>query len=211
MDKDAVLKDIIDCGVVAVVRAESSDDVINIAQALSKGGIKPIEITMTVPNALDALKELSIKLKDKVIIGAGTVLDSETARLAILSGAEFIVSPVLNPEIIKLCKRYSKIVVSGAYTPTEILSAWECGADIVKVFPATVGGPGYFKDIRGPLPQVKMMPTGGVNLDSAGDFIKAGAVAVAAGGSLIDKKAVKEGRFEVLTETAKKFRKAVGA
>lgn len=211
MDKDAVLKDIIDCGVVAVVRAESSDDAINIAQALSKGGIKPIEITMTVPNALDALKELSIKLKDKVIIGAGTVLDSETARLAILSGAEFIVSPVLNPEIIKLCRRYSKIVVSGAYTPTEILSAWECGADIVKVFPATVGGPGYFKDIRGPLPQVKLMPTGGVNLDSAGDFIKAGAVAVAAGGSLIDKKAVKEGRFEVLTETAKKFRKAVGA
>ncbi|GAI05180.1 unnamed protein product [marine sediment metagenome] len=164
---------------------------------------------MTIPGAIDAIKELKGAMKDNVLLGAGTVLDPETARAVILAGAEFVVCPTLNLEVIEVCRRYSKIVIPGAFTPTEILTAWEAGADIVKVFPATVGGPRYLRDIRGPLPQIRLMPTGGVNLENTPDFIRAGAVAVAAGTSLVDKKAVSQREYDIITENAKRFVEAV--
>jgi 2-dehydro-3-deoxyphosphogluconate aldolase/(4S)-4-hydroxy-2-oxoglutarate aldolase len=184
---------------------------VDVCQAIARGGVKPIEVTMTVPGAIDAIKEFKSAVSEQVLVGAGTVLDPETARACILAGAEFIVCPTLNLEVIKVCRRYSKVVVPGTFTPTEILTAWEAGADIVKVFPATAGGPKYLKDIMGPLPQVKLLPTGGVTLENTPDFIKAGAVAVAAGTSLVDKKALSEKNFDLITETARKFVAAVRA
>jgi 2-dehydro-3-deoxyphosphogluconate aldolase/(4S)-4-hydroxy-2-oxoglutarate aldolase len=208
-DKERNLQVIIDCGVVAIVRVESAQEAVAVCTAIAKGGVKPIEVTMTVPGAVDAIKEFKSIVKDKVLVGAGTVLDPETARAVILAGAEFVVSPTLNLGVIEICRRYSKIVIPGTFTPTEILTAWEAGADIVKVFPATLGGPQYLRDIRGPLPQIRLMPTGGVNLENTPDFIRAGAVAVAAGTSLVDKKAVKEKNYDLITETARKFVEAV--
>ena len=208
-DKEKNLQEIINCGVVAIVRVASAQEAVEVCMAVAKGGVKPIEVTMTVPGAIDAIKEFKSAVKDEVLVGAGTVLDPETARAVILAGAEFVVSPTLNLEVIEVCRRYSKIVIPGTFTPTEILTAWEAGADIVKVFPATVGGPQYFRDIKGPLPQIRLMPTGGVNLENTPDFIRAGAVAVAAGTSLVDKKAVSERNFDLITETAKKFVEAV--
>ena len=208
--KEKNLQAISDCGVVAIVRAESPHEALEICLAISRGGVKPIEITMTVPGAIEAMKELKNQLKDKVILGAGTVLDPETAKAVIYAGAEFVVSPTLNTEVIKVCRRYSKISIPGALTPTEILIAWEAGADIVKIFPASrMGGPKYLGDLKGPLPQIKLLPTGGVELDNTGDFIKAGAVAVAVGTSMVDKKAVTEKKFDIITENARKFREAV--
>jgi 2-dehydro-3-deoxyphosphogluconate aldolase/(4S)-4-hydroxy-2-oxoglutarate aldolase len=210
-DKEKALKDIIDCGVVAIVRVSSAREALDVCQAIARGGVKPIEVTMTVPGAIDAIKEFKSAVKEQVLVGAGTVLDPETARTCILAGAEFIVSPTLNLGVIEVCRRYSKVVIPGTFTPTEILTAWEAGADIVKVFPATVGGPKYLKDIMGPLPQIKLLPTGGVSLENTPDFIKAGAVAVAAGTSLVDKKAVSEKNYNLITETARKFVEAVRA
>ena len=208
--KEKNLQDIIDCGVVAIVRVGSAQEAIEVCGAIAKGGVKPIEITMTVPGAIDAIKEFKSAIKgDEVLLGAGTVLDPETARAVILAGAEFVVCPTLNLEVIEVCRRYSKIVIPGAFTPTEILTAWEAGADIVKVFPATVGGPRYLRDIRGPLPQIRLMPTGGVNLENTPDFIRAGAVAVAAGTSLVDKRAVSQREYDIITENAKRFVEAV--
>ena len=204
-----ILEAIIASGIVAVVRVNSAQEAVEVCRAIAKGGVKPIEVTMTVPGAIDAIKELKSIMKEEVILGAGTVLDSETARAVILAGAEFIVSPTLNLGVIEVCRRYSKIVIPGTFTPTEILTAWEAGADIVKVFPATVGGPKYLKDILGPLPQIRLMPTGGVSLENTPDFIKAGAVAVAAGTSLVSKAALKEKRYDVITETARRFVEAV--
>ena len=208
-NKEKNLQDIVNCGVVAVIRVASAQEAVEVCGAIAKGGVKPIEITMTVPGAIDAIKELKGAAEDKVLLGAGTVLDPETARAVILAGAEFVVCPTLNLEVIEVCRRYSKVVIPGAFTPTEILTAWEAGADIVKVFPATVGGPRYLRDIRGPLPQIRLMPTGGVNVGNTPDFIRAGAVAVAAGTSLVDKKAVSEGKYDIITENAKKFVEAV--
>ena len=208
-DKDKNLQTITDCGVVAIVRVSSAREAVDVCMAIARGGVTPIEVTMTVPGAIDAIREFKSTVKEEVLIGAGTVLDPETARACILAGADFIVSPTLNLEVIKVCRRYSKIIIPGTFTPTEILTAWEAGADIVKVFPASVGGPGYLKDIMGPLPQVKLVPTGGVNLDTTPEFIKAGAVAVAAGSSLVDKKAVSEQNWGAITETARKFVAAV--
>ncbi len=193
------------CGVVAVLRADSPDALVHVAQAIGRGGIGAVEITMTTPGALDVIGECANRLGDEILLGAGTVLDPETARAAILAGAEYIVTPTLNPDVITLCRRYDKVVVPGALTPTEILTAWECGADIVKVFPATAVGPRYFKDVKAPLPQIDLMPTGGVDLDNAGDFIRAGACAVAVGGNLVDKAAVAAGEWQVLTDTARKY------
>lgn len=205
-DKSFNLKMLIEGGVVPVVRAYSSDDAMKIVEAIKEGGINTIEITMTVPNALGVMEAVAKKFKGDVLLGAGTVLDAETARASILAGAEFVVSPCLNEDLIRICKRYAKIVIPGAMTPTEILRAWEMGADIVKVFPAgNLGGPEYIKAIKAPLPQILLNPTGGVNLENAGDFIKAGASVISVGSSLVDKKAVSEGRFEVLTEKAKQF------
>ncbi len=208
-NKEKNLQDIVNCGVVAVIRVASAQEAVAVSGAIAKGGVKPIEITMTVPGAIDAIKELKSAMEDKVLLGAGTVLDPETARAVILAGAEFVVCPTLNLEVIEICRRYSKIVIPGAFTPTEILTAWEAGADIVKVFPATVGGPRYLRDIRGPLPQIRLVPTGGVNVENTPDFIRAGAVAVAAGTSLVDKKAVSEKKYDIITENAKKFVEAV--
>ena len=208
-EKEKNLQQIIDCGVVAIVRVESAQEAVAVCTAIARGGVKPIEVTMTVPGAVDAIKEFKSIVKDKVLVGAGTVLDPETARAVILAGAEFVVSPTLNLGVIEVCRRYSKIVIPGTFTPTEILTAWEAGADIVKVFPATVGGPQYLRDIKGPLPQIRLMPTGGVNLENTPDFIRAGAVAVAAGTSLVDKKAVKEKNYDLITENARKFVEAV--
>jgi len=208
-NKEKNLQDIVNCGVVAIIRVASAQEAVAVCGAIAKGGVKPIEITMTVPGAIDAIKELKGAMGDNVLLGAGTVLDPETARAVVLAGAEFVVCPTLNLEVIEVCRRYSKIVVPGAFTPTEILTAWEAGADIVKVFPATVGGPRYLRDIRGPLPQIRLMPVGGVNIDNTPDFIKAGAVGVAAGTSLVDRKAVSEGKYDIITENARKFVEAV--
>lgn len=196
-------------GVVAVLRADSPDALVHVAQAIGRGGVGAVEITMTTPGALDVIGECADRLGDELLLGAGSVLDPETARAAILAGAEYIVTPTLNPEVITLCRRYDKIVIPGALTPTEILTAWESGADIVKVFPATVVGPRYFKDVKAPLPQVDLMPTGGVDLDNAGDFIRAGACAVAVGSNLVDRAAVAAGEWHVLTDTARKYVDAV--
>ena len=196
-------------GVVAVLRADSPDALVHVAQAIGRGGVGAVEITMTTPGALDVIGECADRLGDELLLGAGSVLDPETARAAILAGAEYIVTPTLSPEVITLCRRYDKIVIPGALTPTEILTAWESGADIVKVFPATVVGPRYFKDVKAPLPQVDLMPTGGVDLDNAGDFIRAGACAVAVGSNLVDRAAVAAGEWHVLTDTARKYVDAV--
>ena len=196
-------------GVVAVLRADSPDALVDVAQAIARGGIGAIEITMTTPGALDVIGECAKRLEGEILLGAGTVLDPETARAAILAGAEYIVTPTLHPDVITLCRRYDKVIIPGALTPTEILTAWECGADIVKVFPATVVGPRYFKDVKAPLPQIDLMPTGGVNLDNAGDFIRAGACAVAVGSNLVDKTAAAAGEWHVLTDTARNYVDAV--
>lgn len=197
------------CGVVAVLRADRPDALVQVAQAIGRGGIGAVEITMTTPGALDVIRECANRLGDEILLGAGTVLDPETARAAIMAGAEYIVTPTLNPDVITLCRRYDTVIIPGALTPTEILSAWECGADIVKVFPATAVGPRYFKDVKAPLPQIDLMPTGGVDLDNAGDFIRAGACAVAVGGNLVDKATVAAGDWHVLTDTARKYVDAV--
>ncbi len=209
--KEQMIQYIIDTGVIAVVRLDSADQLVRSAQAIREGGVKVIEFTLTTPNAIEMIREAAKTLPEDVLLGAGTVLDPESARAAILAGAQFTVSPSLNPKVIEMCHRYSKVSIPGCFTPTEILAGWEAGADIIKVFPATVGGPQYFKDIAGPFPQIRLLPTGGVSLNNVGDFIKAGAVAVAAGSNLVDRKAVKEGRFEVITETARKYIEAVKA
>ncbi|RKY69258.1 MAG: 2-dehydro-3-deoxyphosphogluconate aldolase [Candidatus Latescibacterota bacterium] len=202
---DKTLETILSTGVVAVLRAKSSAELMNVVRALSGGGVKAIEVTMTTPGALKLIEEVSEQMADEVVVGVGSVLDAETARLAILAGAQFVVGPVLSEEVIHLCKRYSKLVCPGAFTPTEILRAWELGADVVKVFPATAVGPKYFRDVLAPLPQVKLIPTGGVSVENTADFIRAGASAVAAGSCLVDKKAVAERRWNIITETAKRM------
>ncbi len=206
--RDENLRLMLETGVVGVVRTESSKELLQVAEAIREGGVRCIEIAMTTPNALRVIEEVASKLDD-VLVGAGTVLDPETARMAILAGAEFIVSPTLNFKVIELAKRYSKVVAPGTFSPTEILSAWEAGADIVKVFPATRLGPQYFRDIKAPLPQVRLMPTGGVDASNAAEFIRAGADVICVGSALIDKKAIAEGRLEVLTENARRLIEAV--
>src|ERR1700716_1972049 len=174
MSKESQLRQVLDCGIVAVVRSPDSQQLVEVARALADGGVTVVEITMTVPNALDVLRQVRQALGERVLLGAGTVLDPETARAVLLAGAEYIVSPTVNLDVIRLCRRYNKLVMPGAFTPTEIWSAWEAGADIVKVFPAEVVGPAYFKALRGPLPQVRLMPTGGVDLTAAADFLQVG-------------------------------------
>ena len=209
MHRDEQVRLIEESGIVAIVRFDRSEQLIQVAKAIKAGGVAIIEFTMTTPNALGIIEESAREFGDKVLLGAGTVLDSETARAAILVGAEFIVGPTLDPGVIEVCRRYSKVVIPGAFSPTEILTAWQWGADFVKVFPATLGGPSYLKAIREPLPQVKLIPVGGVSLENVADFIKAGAVAVAVGGNLVKKRAIAEGNFAELTETARQFVAAI--
>ena len=203
-----ILDQIIDCGVVAVLRADSPSELMDVSKALREGGVVAIEVTMTVPGALKVIEEASAKMED-TIVGAGSVLDPETARAAILAGAEYVVGPTLNLDVIAMAKRYGKVVMPAGFTPTEILAAWQAGADVVKVFPASVGGPSYFKDVKGPLPQVRLMPTGGVDSKTTAEFIKAGASAVGAGSAMVNKTAVANKDWKALTETARQFVDAV--
>jgi 2-dehydro-3-deoxyphosphogluconate aldolase / (4S)-4-hydroxy-2-oxoglutarate aldolase len=202
---DSSLRRILDSGIVAVVRTHSSNQLVEVAQALADGGVTVVEITMSVPNALEVVREVRQALGDLLLLGAGTVLDPETARAAMLAGAEFIVAPTLNLDVIRLCRRYDKLVIPGAFTPTEILTAWEAGADIVKVFPADVVGPAFFKALRGPLPQIRLMPTGGVDLTTAADFLRAGACCLGIGGHLVDPKAVAERNFDRIRNLARQY------
>jgi 2-dehydro-3-deoxyphosphogluconate aldolase/(4S)-4-hydroxy-2-oxoglutarate aldolase len=210
MEKQDVFNRMIAEGLIPIVRVSSAQEAIDVADAIKEGGVTFIEITMSVQGAIDVIKELTQKYKDEIIMGAGTVLDPETGRAALLAGAQFIVSPTLNIDLIQLAHRYSAVVIPGAMTPTEILTAWNSGADMVKVFPAAqLGGPEYIRAIRGPLPQILLVPTGGVNLQNAGAFIKAGATALGVGGELVDKKAVKEKKFRVITENTRAFLKTI--
>src|SRR5471032_716741 len=190
MSKEDQLRQVLDCGLVAVVRSQDSQQLVEVVRALADGGITVAEITMTVPGALDVIKQARAALGDRVLLGAGTILDPETARAAILAGAEYIVAPTLNVEVIRMCQRYDKLVMPGAFTPTEILAAWEAGADIVKVFPADVVGPAFFKALRGPLPQIRVMPTGGVDLKAGTAFLQAGACCLGVGGQLVEPQAI---------------------
>jgi len=204
MSKVEDLKRVEETGIVAVVRAENAEKALKITEAVKKGGIDAIEITMTVPGAVDVIKQLTDEYsKDEILIGAGSVLDAETARACILAGAEYIVSPSLDQETIEMCNRYQKAVMPGAMSVTEVVKAMKYGADIVKIFPATLFGPKIIKAIKGPLPQAPLMPTGGVSLDNVKDWIKAGSLAVGVGSSL--SKGAKTGDYEKVTETAKEF------
>jgi 2-dehydro-3-deoxyphosphogluconate aldolase/(4S)-4-hydroxy-2-oxoglutarate aldolase len=205
MSKETQLRHILDCGIVAVVRSPDSQQLVDVVRALADGGVTVVEITMTVPDALDVLRQVRQTLGERVLLGAGTILDVETARAALLAGAEYLVAPTLNLDVIRLCQRYSRLVMPGAFTPTEILTAWEAGADIVKVFPAEVVGPAFFKAMRGPLPQVRLMPTGGVDLSTAADFLRAGACCLGLGSQLVEPRAIAERNFERIRDLAHQY------
>jgi len=205
MSREKHLQRVLDCGIVAVVRFSDPAPLVEVVRALADGGVTVAEVTFTVPNALDVIRAAKREFGDRVLLGAGTVLDPETARAAFLAGAEFIVAPSINLDVIRMCRRYDKLVMPGAFTPTEVVTAWEAGADIVKVFPADVVGPAFFKALRGPLPQVKLMPTGGVDLTTAGEFLDAGAVCLGVGGQLVDPKVVAAGDFARITHLAKQY------
>jgi 2-dehydro-3-deoxyphosphogluconate aldolase / (4S)-4-hydroxy-2-oxoglutarate aldolase len=205
MSRETNLSRVHTTGIVAVIRAERGELLADVAEALLAGGVEVMEVTFTVPRAAQVIERVAERLAGRILLGAGTVLDPETARIALLSGAEFIVSPTLNLDVVRLCRRYDKLVMPGALTPTEVLAAWEAGADIVKIFPSEVTGPAYLKALAGPLPQIRLMPTGGVNLQTAVDFLRAGAFALGVGGSLVDSKAVAEGDLAKIETLARKF------
>jgi 2-dehydro-3-deoxyphosphogluconate aldolase/(4S)-4-hydroxy-2-oxoglutarate aldolase len=201
-----ILQSIVEVGIVPVVRALTAEAAIQAVEACLNGGVRVAEITMTVPGAVPALEKLAARFSGKMLLGAGTVLDAETARVCILAGAEFLVTPNLRPATIEMAKRYSKAIFPGALTPTEVLTAWEAGADAIKIFPCgNVGGAKYIKALKAPFPQIEMMPTGGVTLETIGDFFKAGACAVGIGGELADATLMKEGRFGEIEERARQF------
>lgn len=205
MTRPQQLQRVLDAGIVAVVRAPDPAGLVEVIRALAAGGVTVAEVTLTVPNALDVIRQAKAALGDSVLLGAGTVLDVETCRAALLAGAEFIVAPTVNLDVIRLCRRYDKLVMPGAFTPTEILAAWEAGADVVKVFPAEVVGPAFFKAMRGPLPQVRLMPTGGVDLATAADFLKAGACCLGVGSQLVDPKLVAARAYDRLRDLAAQY------
>jgi 2-dehydro-3-deoxyphosphogluconate aldolase/(4S)-4-hydroxy-2-oxoglutarate aldolase len=204
-----VLRAIEASGVVAVIRLRDPELVQGVVDALLAGGVRALEITMTVPRAVELIAEIAAKLPPEFLLGAGTVTDAQTARRVIDAGARFIVSPVFKREVLDVCRERDIVAAPGCFTPTEILDASDYGADVIKVFPATVLGPGYIKDVLAPLPHLKLMPTGGVTKENAGDWIKAGAVALGVGTSMVDAKAVAERRFEVVAENARHFVNAV--
>ncbi len=192
-------------GVVAIMRAKSSDQLLAAAEAIMKGGVNVIEVTMTTPNALKVIQEATDRFSDDVLFGAGTVLDPETARAAILAGAQFIVTPTLNKKTIKICRRYAVPIIPGAYTPTEILTAWEAGASSVKVFPASAGGPGYIKAIKAPLPQISLTAVGGVNVENTAEFFSVGVDVVGVGGELVNQILLDRGDLKEITRRAEQF------
>lgn len=203
MSKSQIVERIVKEGAVAVIRADNPATLKQIIDALLAGGVSALEVTMTVPRALQIIEETANRFGDDILLGVGSVLDAETARLAINAGARYVVSPIFKPSIIEMAHRYNLPAMPGCFTPTEILEAHEAGADIVKVFPAGQLGMKYFKAIKAPMPHLQLMPTGGVNLTNAGEWIAAGACAVGVGSALLDKKAIDEGRFDQLTENAK--------
>jgi 2-dehydro-3-deoxyphosphogluconate aldolase/(4S)-4-hydroxy-2-oxoglutarate aldolase len=210
MNKSDVIQWIKDTGVIPVVRAASADEAMRAIDAIKEGGVSVLEITMTVPGAVRVIEEVSARYGSDVLVGAGTVLDAETARACILAGAQFVVSPALDLNTIACCRSYSIPVMPGALTPTEVLQAWKAGADFVKVFPANaLGGASYIKSLKAPLPQVELVPTGGVSLKTAAEFLKAGASALGVGADLVDIKALREGKADQITERARQFAEIV--
>jgi 2-dehydro-3-deoxyphosphogluconate aldolase/(4S)-4-hydroxy-2-oxoglutarate aldolase len=196
-------------GAIAVVRLDDAARLRPVVEALAAGEVRAIEVTLTMPGALEALAALGPAFGEQILVGAGTVLDAPTARLAIQAGARFVVAPTFSASVVEICHRYDVVAVPGAYTPTEILTAWEAGADLVKVFPAGGLGPGYLKDLRGPLPQLRLVPTGGVTAENAGAFLAAGAVAVGVGGALVEREAVARGDYARITEQARRLKQAI--
>ena len=206
MKRSEVIQKIKDIGVVPVVRADSPEEALQAVEAIKEGGVPILEITMTVPGAVKVIEKIADQFGSEVVLGAGTVLDAETARACILAGATFVVSPALNLATIELCKRYSVPICPGVLTPTEVVTAWQAGADFVKVFPCSaMGGSSYIKGLKAPLPQVELIPTGGVNLNTAADFIKAGSSALGIGADLVDLKALRAGNAAKITESARQF------
>jgi len=206
MDKRGVLQQIRDVGIIPVVRARSAEEAIAVVEAIRVGGIPIIEITMTIPGAIGLVAQVVERYNEEVLVGAGTVLDGETARACILAGAGFIVSPALNLGTIEMCRRYSIAVCPGALTPTEVLTAWQAGADVVKIFPCgAMGGAKYLRALKAPLPQIELIPTGGVSVTTAGEFIRAGAFAIGVGADLVDTKAIRDGQAEKVTEAARSY------
>ena len=206
MRKADVISRILETGIIPVVRAESAEMAMRAIDAIKEGGVSILEITMTVPGAIRVIEEVANRFDGSVIVGAGTVLDAETARACILAGAQFIVSPALDLATIACCRSYSIAVIPGAMTPSEVVSAWKAGADFVKVFPANaLGGASYIKALKAPLPQIELIPTGGVSLQTAADFIKAGAAALGIGSDLVDTKALREFRDSLITDLARQF------
>jgi len=204
--KHRVLASLRESGVIAVIRTEDPADLVAVSRALYKGGVRFVEITMTVPGALDIIHDAVGHLKDTdLFIGAGTVLDAETARAAILAGAHFVVGPVFDPGVVRICATYDIAVMPGALTPTEIFAAWKGGADVVKIFPGDVGGPEYLKAVKEPLPQVELLPTKGVDFETAAAFIKAGAIAVGTGSAIVSKAAMAARDYARITENAARF------
>jgi 2-dehydro-3-deoxyphosphogluconate aldolase/(4S)-4-hydroxy-2-oxoglutarate aldolase len=199
------LSRVLKSGIVAIIRSDDGSRLADVAEALVAGGVEVMEVTFTVPKAHRVLEQVADRLGDKILLGAGTVLDTETARIAMLAGAEFIVSPAVNLDVIRCCRRYDKLIFPGALTPTEVLAAWEAGADVVKIFPSEVTGPGYLKALAGPLPQIRLMPTGGVNLETAAAFLRSGACALGVGGSLVEAKAVAAGDMNRITTLARQY------
>src|SRR5215212_3362224 len=210
MNKQDVLRRVAEVGVVPVVRATSAEEAMQVIDAIRAGGITVLEITMTVPRALKVIEQVADRYGTEVVVGAGTVLDAETARACILAGASFVVSPALNVDTIELCRRYSVAVMPGALTPTEVVTAWAAGADVVKVFPCgALGGAKYLKSLKAPLPQIEMIPTGGVSLATVREFIEAGAWALGVGADLVDTKAIRAGQPEKVTQAARAYIDAV--
>ena len=203
------LQRLLDTVLVAVVRSPDDACLVDVAEALVAGGIDAIEITFTVPRAPQVLQRVADRLGDSVLLGAGTVLDAETARAAILAGARFVVSPVVAPDVVAMARRYACPAMAGALTPTEVFQAWQAGSDIVKVFPANIGGPGYLKALHGPLPQIRLMPTGGVDLNTATAFLESGACALGVGTALVSQQILADRRWDELTERARQYREIV--
>ncbi len=203
--RSAIVRDIEQMRVVAVIRLRDPGKLRAVVDALAAGGVRALEVTMTVPNAVALIREIAPSLPPGFLLGAGTVTDPDTAAAVIDAGAQFVVGPVFRPDVIRACHQRDIAVMPGCFSPTEILAAHDAGADIVKVFPATMLGPQFIKDVRAPLPQVKLMPTGGVTLDNAGDWIRAGAVAVGVGSALVDAKAIESGDFDAITNNARRL------
>lgn len=207
--KSEILQGMLEPGIVAVIRADSSDQLLHVAEALVDGGVTTMEVTMTTPKALDVIEKVTDTMGDRILMGVGSVLDAETCRMALLAGAEFVVTPVTRPEVIQVCNRYGKPVACGAFTPTEALTAHEQGADFVKIFPADQVGPTYIKNILAPLPMLRIIPTGGVTVETAEAFLKAGCAALAAGSNLVGKEAMKNKDWESIKRNAAEFVEAV--